>query len=242
MCWNIEASTTVAVLGFAATGYAAYKKEAPALWVTLGYFSIMEGLQVIGYKVVDNCALPENQLITYFSYLHIVFQPFFVNLISLHFIPSDVARRIAPWCYAICFASSIAMLTQLYPFTWAGHCVADAALCSPKLCTVSGEWHIAWGLPTNGILNSWWGTFPTYIFAAFVLPLAYGSWRVTLFHLITGPGFALALTRNMNEWPAVWCLLSVGLLLLVVAPPIRRRLFVEAWPWPRAWRAPVAES
>lgn len=237
MCWNIEASTTVAALGFAATAYASYRRESPAIWLPLGYFSVMEALQAYAYAVVNDCALPANQLVTYFSYLHIVFQPFFVNALSLHFIPSSISSRIAPWAYAICFASAIVMLTQLYPFDWAGKCLSGAALCGPKLCTVSGNWHIAWELPTNGLLNAWRGAFPTYLLSVFIMPVLYGSWRVTLFHLVVGPLFALLLTGNMNEWPAVWCLLSVGLLLLVVAPPIRRQLHVERWPWPRSWQS-----
>lgn len=236
MCWSFEASATLATLGFAATGYAAAKREPPALWVPLGYFSIMEGLQTYAYLVLNDCAQPGNQLVTYLSYLHICFQPFFINALSLHFIPQPVARRIAPWAYALCFASSLVMLTQLYPFSWAGQCLAGTALCGQRLCSVAGNWHIAWEIPSNDLLRNWWGVFPTYIVTAFTLPALYGSWRITLFHLVTGPIFAYALTGNMNEWPAVWCLLSVGLILLIVFPPIRRQLRVESWLWPRAWR------
>ena len=96
MCWNVEASTTVAALEFVATGYAAYRKEAPALWAPLGYFSIMEALQAYAYLVLNDCTAPVNQLVTYFSYLHIVFQPFFVNAISLYFIPAPVAQKSRP--------------------------------------------------------------------------------------------------------------------------------------------------
>jgi hypothetical protein len=239
MCWNVEASTTVAALGFAATGYAAYRKEAPALWAPLGYFSIMEALQAYAYLVLNDCTAPVNQLVTYFSYLHIVFQPFFVNAISLYFIPAPVAQRIAPWAYALCFASCIFMLTQVYPFNWAGHCIPGDVLCGPQLCSVSGTWHLGWQVPVNGLTNPFWASFPTYFLTVFILPVLYGSWRITAFHVVTGPLFAYFLTGNMNEWPAVWCLLSVGLLLLIVAPPIRRVLQVKRWVWPESWRRPI---
>ena len=45
MCWSGEASTVLAVVGFAGTAYAAYKKEPLALWLCLGYFTLMEALQ-----------------------------------------------------------------------------------------------------------------------------------------------------------------------------------------------------
>jgi hypothetical protein len=241
MCWNVEASATIAGLGFAATGYAAYRREAAALWAPLGYFSVMEALQACTYLVLNDCESPANQLMTYFAYLHIVFQPFFVNALSLYFIPKPVAQRIAPWIYALCFVSCICMLTQIYPFSWSGHCMSGHALCGPRLCSVSGNWHIAWEMPLNGLGNALWGTFPTYLFTVFALPVLYGSWRMTAFHFTTGPLFAYFLTGNMNEWPAVWCLLSVGLLLLIVAPPIRRVLHVGTWVWPDNWRRPITK-
>ena len=61
----------------------------------LGYVSVIEALQAYAYVVVNDCELPANQLVTYFSYLHIVFQPFFINALSLHFIPAPVARNCA---------------------------------------------------------------------------------------------------------------------------------------------------
>ena len=107
-------------------------------------------------------------------------------------------------------------------------------LCAERLCSVSGNWHIAWEVPTNGIAN--WSTwtiffgFPTYIIAAFMLPVLYGSWRFTLYHLLLGPGLSHVLTDNYNEMPAIWCLLSIGILLLVVKTPLRRCMYVKKYP------------
>ena len=44
-----------------------------------GYFTVMEGLQVWGYTVVDSCGTPQNQAVTLLSYLHIAFQPMVFN-------------------------------------------------------------------------------------------------------------------------------------------------------------------
>ena len=60
MCWSGEASTAVTVVGIGATAYAAYKKEPAALWLVLGYFSLMELLQSFAYSVIDQCSLPSN--------------------------------------------------------------------------------------------------------------------------------------------------------------------------------------
>ncbi len=255
MCWSGEASATLATAGFAGTAWAFYKKEPTSLWIALGYFSLMEALQAFTYTVINQCDNPANQIATLLGYLHITFQPFFVNAVSMYFIPAAVRRKISPTVYVLCFISAIFMLIQLYPFAWAGHCGPMRPLCGDKLCSIRGNWHIAWLVPTNGICNNLTGSaipwldkawlmvtrgFPTYVFAVFALPLLYGSWRMTLYHLLLGPLLALRLTHhNTNEWPAVWCLLSIGLLLIVIDTPVRRLLYVKKWIlWPASFREP----
>lgn len=243
MCWSGEASTAVAAIGIGAMAYALVKKEPPAIWMAFGYFTLMEVLQAASYLFIDDCASPANQVITLLGYFHIAFQPFFINALSLQFVPKPVRDRIAPWAYGFCFAATIGMLVQLYPFAWAGICEVSLPLCGAQLCAASGNWHIAWNIPYNGLINSLIGYpffgsigFPTYALAAFWLPALYGSWRFTLFHFLMGPALAQLLTDNSNEWPVVWCLFSIGLIMIVFIPPLRRLLHVERWPlWPRHW-------
>jgi hypothetical protein len=151
----------------------------------------------------------------------------------MYFIPQRIARKAAPWAYAACFFSAIFMIIQLYPFAWAGHCTPRSTLCGDRLCSVRGNWHIAWEVPTNGLGNAFTGRpahgFPTYAFAAFVVPLLYGSWKMVLYHLLLGPGLSHLLTNNNNEWPAVWCLLSIGILVLVVKTRVRNYMHVTRW-------------
>lgn len=241
MCWSGEASAVLATIGIGTTIYAAYKKEDPRLYAALGYFSLMELLQAFTYSVIDECSLPSNQISTLFGYLHIAFQPFFINLLSMYFIPNRIRKKIEIPVYILCFISALIMIIQLYPFEWAGVCEPGRPLCGAALCSVSGNWHIAWEVPTNGIGNmfynlGWpvfWQGFPSYDITAFFLPILYGSWRITIYHIIVGPFLAMALTDNINEWPAIWCLLSIGILLLVVKTPLRQLMFVKSW-W--LWR------
>ena len=230
MCWSGEASAILATIGIATTIHAAYKKEPIALWITLGYFSSMELLQAFTYLVIDQCTLPANQIATLLGYLHISFQPFFINAICMHFMPDATRIKIQPFVYTVCFFSTIVMIIQLYPFDWVEACGVAGPLCSEHLCSVSGNWHIAWDVPINGMGNEFlWipfvGGFPTYAMTAFILPLLYGAWRGTLYHIICGPFLAFLLTNNVNERPAVWCLLSIGILLLVVKTPIKKYMY-----------------
>ena len=234
MCWSGEVSLVMAATGVGVTAYAAVRKEPPAIWGVLGYFSLMEVLQAFTYSVIDDCANPANQIATLLAYLHIVFQPFFVNAVSLLFVPQQISKRISLGVYALCFVSTIIMLVQLYPFSWAGSCDTSWVLCGSQLCSVSGNWHIAWDIPINGLGND--VGYPTYVLTMFVMPVLYGSWRITLFLFLVGPVLSYPLTDNINEWAAVWCLLSIGFLLIVVIGRVRRVLHVENWLlWPRRW-------
>ena len=233
--------------GSATTVYAARSGLPPAIWMTLGYFTIMEGLQAAGYWVADACGTPANQLITLLSYLHIVFQPFFINAFAMQLIPGEISKKIRIGVYCLCLGSAAFMLLQLYPFDWAGTCRIGQPLCGSELCLRSGTWHIGWYIPYNGLalnvddffgIN--WG-FPTYMLAVFFLPLLYGSWRFVIFHYFAGPVLAHQLTDSVNEAPAVWCLFSIGILLIVLFPVLLRQLRVDHWIfWPTSWTAPIA--
>ncbi|MCX7099263.1 MAG: DUF5765 domain-containing protein [Methylococcales bacterium] len=244
MCWSGEASTVLATIGLTSTAYFYYKKEPVALCAALGYFSLMEVLQAYTYTVINECDNPANQVATLLGYIHIAFQPFFINAVSLHFIPEAVKNKISAPVYFVCLIATVCLLLRLYPFDWAPACYEVktrvllfgkhmdsfyAPICGKRVCSLSGDWHIAWEIPTTASLI----LYDMYIIAAFVMPILYGSWRMTVYHLMTGPLLAFMTTDNANEWAAVWCLYSIGLVLLLVKSPIRRLLYVRSWFW---WR------
>lgn len=228
MCFSMSVSVVMVGLGGAATALTIQRGDTPAVPLTLGYFTVMEALQVAGYLVIDQCGAPANQTVTLLSILHIVFQPFVINAFAMALVARPVRLGMQVAVYTLCALSATIMLLQLYPFAWAGNCVSGSTLCAEQLCTVSGNWHLAWDVPYNGLLAwiDWplirdWG-FPTYILTVFALPLFYGAWRLVLFHMLLGPVLAGQLTDNPNEVPAIWCLFSIGILLIALSPAIRR--------------------
>ena len=234
MCWGQTASLAMVGLGAVATVVTVRRGAPRAIPATLGYFTLMEALQAAGYVVVDQCGSPANQTITLLSYLHIVFQPFFINALALELVPRPVRLRTQTAIYTMCGLSAAVMLLQVYPFDWAGTCREGTVLCGATLCTVSGNWHIAWDIPYNGLLNgleSSFGqlSFPTYLLSAFLLPLLYGAWRFVVFHAAIGPFLASLLTDNPNELPAIWCLFSIGIILISLSPLIRQRFETSTW-------------
>ncbi|OQW67168.1 MAG: hypothetical protein BVN35_20830 [Proteobacteria bacterium ST_bin11] len=238
MCWSGEASAALAVTGFASTAFFYRRGESRVLCMALAYFSLMELLQAYTYSVIDQCLNPNNQVATFLGYMHIAFQPFFVNAVSMHFVPQPLRKSIAPFVYILCFAAATIFMIRIYPFHWSSFCFDHyyqflpgthikflMPFCGPEICSTSGQWHIAWAIPASGSIQM----ANSYIYAAFLLPLLYGSWKLVLYHITTGPLLAYLTTNNMNEWAAVWCLYSIGLLLLLIKTPIRQYLHVTNW-------------
>ncbi len=238
MCWSGEASAGLAVAGFVSTAYFYHKGESKVLCGALAYFSLMELLQAYTYTVIDECNNPSNQVATFLGYMHIAFQPFFVNAVAMHFIPNKLRQRIAPAVYALCFAAAVIFMMRIYPFEWAGYCFDKSygfilapdisfkmPFCGEQICSTSGDWHIAWAIPANDSF----AMANAYVYVAFVLPLMYGSWKLVLYHFMTGPMLAYLTTNNLNEWAAVWCLYSIGLLFLLIKTPVRHYLHITRW-------------
>ncbi len=239
MCWSGEASAVLAVSGLATAGYVAYKREAKELWIPLTYFALMELLQAFTYAYIDQCDNPTNQILTLLGYIHIAFQPFFVNMVAMYFIPESVKLKIRTLAYSLCSIAAIAMLIKMYPFSWAGTClIGEEGFCGTQICSISGDWHIAWQMPLNGLMSypvSWlpgfdWGLHAfAYILVTFYMPLIYGSWRFVIFHYLIGPLISDIVTDDPNEYAAVWCLFSIALCVSVIKTPIRKYLHVTRW-------------
>jgi hypothetical protein len=223
------------VVGSLATVATAKRGEPAAIWGTVAYFTAIEGLQLAGYAVVDQCDTTANKSITLLSYLHVALQPVVINTFALQLVPEKVRKKAIKPVMLVCVVTVALMLAQLIPWRPLGKCLPGTPLCGETLCTVSGNWHIAWQIPYNGLLvpfDTFFGTrcgFPAYVFCFFVLPLFYGAWRFVLLNVLAGPVFASVLTDNPNEMPAVWCLLSIAIVCICLSPVIRQRVSTGTW-------------
>ena len=230
MCWSETASVSMVAVGGAAFAVTAMRGEPKAIWITVGYFTLMEGLQAAGYSVVNECSNPANKSITLLSYLHIAFQPLFINAFAMAIAPSLVPAWQRRWVYGLAGLATFIMVLKLVPLRAFGSCTPGSPLCGLQTCLISGDWHIGWILPLNGLMEGinsvstyqFW--FPAYFLAVFILPLWYGAWRFALFHLLVGPLLAYALTTNPNEQPAIWCLFSIGIIIISLSPFVRARV------------------
>ena len=101
MCWSEAVSVAMVGVGAVATVVVAARGQPRAIWLTLGYFTAMEALQAAGYSVVDQCGAPSNRAITLLSFLHIVFQPLFLNAFAMELVPGPVKARLRRGVYLL---------------------------------------------------------------------------------------------------------------------------------------------
>lgn len=238
MCWNAEASAVLAVAGIASATVGFRKGEPRAICYALLFFSLMEVIQTFTYFVIDECMNPANVWSTRLAYFHIALQPFFFNAIALHFIPEPTRQRIQKPVYAICLLCTIAIIVRVLPLEWQRYCYNIIyhvpffeniqyrfPFCGKETCSVSGEWHMKWQIVAG---YNWW-LDRSYFFAVFLMPLLYGSWKALFYGILTGPLLAGLTTNNTNEFAAVWCLYSVGILLIMFNTPLRQKLYVDSF-------------
>lgn len=109
-------------IGAVASAITSYRDDPPAIWLTFGFFSIMEALQVWGIAVQNQCGTSSNQTVTVLSYLHIAIQPFFINAFAMELVPVAVKVRARNWVYGACMVSTTVMLAQLIPDAALGTC------------------------------------------------------------------------------------------------------------------------
>ena len=155
MCWSASASVAMVALGGVAAGVAYARGEPRAIWLTIGYFTLMEGLQASGYAVVDQCSDPANRAITWASYLHIAAQPIMINAFAMALAPVALSPSKQRLVYGLSALTSLVLLIQAMPIPAFGPCDPASPLCGVVTCLIPGDWHIGWRLPLNGLFNTW---------------------------------------------------------------------------------------
>jgi hypothetical protein len=209
MCFSQNISLGFAITGIISSYYFYVKKHYYAA-IGIFYFSLMELIQYFQYKVINQCDNKINILLTYIGYLHICFQPVFVNIWLFSFTKNPN--------YDFLYLSLVAGILLFMRIFW----VTDTTLCDtknepicgPKTCTFSGERHLAWNVRLRAAGQNWFTPSIGLHFFLFVIPaLITFQFKPIMAVLIIAP-YAGMLTSNIHEKPAIWCYTSIMQLLI----------------------------
>lgn len=212
MCWSAPASLAIGAVGVGAAAYGHKKSVGYGFTMPIAFFSMMEFIQFFSYFFIGQCSFSANSWLTLISYIHISLHPVFMNMYFLHFYPRSWFTKML--VYSTTGSISIILLLKLIPFPGNTLCQIGQTLCGSTWCTVQGNWHLAWSIPYH-IAPTPFDIVYYYVFGFFIVPLMYRAWKPVLYTSIVGPTLAYYLASgNPQEWPAVWCLLSVPALLI----------------------------
>jgi hypothetical protein len=209
MCFSEQMSLAIGMTGILSSIYF-FKKNIYAA-IGIGYFALMEILQYFQYKVINECNNDYNKFLTNIGYLHICFQPLFVNIWLFAFIkkPNFI------YLY-MCFFAGLLLASRLLFVKDNELCdTKNEPLCGPKTCAYSGKRHIAWNLRLRAAGKYWFTPSIGLHFFMWVVPaLTILQVKPILALLLTGPYLGFLLTNNIHEQPAIWCYTAIGQMLI----------------------------
>lgn len=179
---------------------------------TIFYFSTMEFLQGLQYFVIDDCDNPINKILSFIGFVHISFQPYWINhaLNTFHNRPSQVQSFIR----TMCFYMGLWFLMRMIPFGDECHPDNDY-FCGDQWCSYSGKEHVAWKfklyrtsytLPAFSVHHFIW-FFPCIVYRE------YFTWVWMLAFL----AISFFVTPNRDEQPAIWCFIFIPSTLLITS-------------------------
>jgi hypothetical protein len=213
MCWSASASLVLGTAGLATAAYAHKKGEVKEYTLPLTYFALMEFLQLASYFWIDQCSFQANTVLTVLSYIHVAFQPLFMNIFFMYWLPVHIKERVKRRVYIACTGLAGLSLLKLIPWYTESLCNYGQVMCGPMMCTVTGTWHLAWSVPYYNFPVPF-DAFLYYAIGTFLIPLFYGAWRSVITTIVTGPLIAYTVSSGNNqEWPAVWCMYSLLLII-----------------------------
>ena len=205
MCFSENISLAIGLFGILSSLYFFNKNLYASIGI--GYFSLMEILQFFQYKVINDCNNNINKLLTNIGYIHICFQPLFVNIWLFAFTknPNFIFLYLS-------FFAGLLLATRLFYVSDDELCDAkNEPLCGEKTCAISGEKHIAWNIRLRAPGKYWFTPSIGLHFFMWVIPaIVIFQLKPLIALILTGPYLGILLTNNKNEQPAVWCYTSIA--------------------------------
>ena len=215
MCYSAEGSLLFGVIGLLSSVYF-YKKNIYAS-VGIGYFALMEILQFLQYRVIDQCNSNYNKFLTYIGYTHICFQPIFINIWLFAF----TKKPNFTFIYMSIFAGLL-LFSRIFDVDDSELCdIHNEPLCGKETCALSGEKHIKWNVRLRAAGVNWWSPSIALHFFMWVIPvLTIVQFKPILAMLFSLPYIAyLSIIINSDkkvgsEAGTIWCYTLIGQMLL----------------------------
>jgi len=172
------------------------------LSATLFFLGIKDLIQGMSYTNIKNNK--ETKALTSLSWIHICFQPLFVNLFISHF---DINNKLWKYIFIICLIFGFYYITKLNEFDIQNDkkCNDKSDYCADKTHSYIGKYHLGYkfNLNKDNNINFW-------MFLMFLPGLFTKSKIISIFWILFA-GLIRIFFQNVNrgELEAIWCFLSI---------------------------------
>ncbi len=180
-----------------------------AITIGLIFLASKELLQFLLYKNLDSCN-NINNILTILSWVHISFQPFFINLFISAFSKKPEFYRL-PLALSLLFA--LANIARLRDISFYNHAVCAENIkdnmCRKATCSTSGKYHLAYGFNLNSAdIGVWTPSFFSFTLLMFAPAFIIGDWQLALINAVVAHASARFASHDNGEGAAIWCVNS----------------------------------
>ena len=180
--------------------------------VAVVYLALKEMLQLHLYNNIDSCS-ETNKSLTTLSWVHISFQPVFMNLFISAF---SKHKELYNMPVALSLIFGIANMMRIkevrgninYPCKPNDN--KQINMCRPQTCSYMGKYHVAYGfeLASADAEAPWTPSIFTFYLLMFAPAFILGDWQLASINLSVALASSHFLSHDAGEAAAVWCLNS----------------------------------
>jgi hypothetical protein len=216
MCFGKTWSAVSLTIMLISAAVCIYFKGSYLILAMLIFLASKELIQFLLYTTgLRKCNTIWNKFLTSASWVHICFQPFFVNLFFSALSRNKVMYRIPLFLSLIYALFNLPVLREIGGNS-KHRCQTDYSsnLCRAQTCSINGKYHLAYGFNLKSADNS--GSTPnnfTYNLLSFAPAYIIGDWFLATIHLLVA-FLSYRFITNVGEGSAIWCVNSfwIGLI------------------------------
>ncbi len=209
MCYSPEMSASLAVLGACLTYRLYTTRRNDMLWVVFLFYTLMEILQFFQYGTVNKCEDVRNKALTMVAFVFILVQPLLWNWYG-YVSKSDTEFQKGVFAAGVVL-SIIFILGMILQYGGYKKGDPDDVLTGPLCTHRKSSGHLYWKLP----FSQFGSLSPSFFMwtAIIVGPMLFGPrGGVASTAFLAGMALSYTMSRTRDEFPSVWCLMSLPLL------------------------------
>ena len=197
-----------------------YYKTPLTITLPLFFLASKELIQCLLYYNLESCN-SNNKWLTAAAWLHVSFQPFFVNLFISAFSKNPTEYKIP---LILCLIFGVFNILRLKEFSMNNllndsSCIPNIKnnVCRNTTCSINGERHLAYGFNLSSTdIGYFTPSLFSYVLLSFGPAFIIGDWQLAGIHLSVAVLSSLFARKDAGEAAAVWCVNSFWVVFFAI--------------------------